>query len=365
MWENFGPGHIDRCEAVAQRTGLDAHVVGIEIYNKSETYNWEREDRGTFERITLFKNNDAANGSAISRYFRCLSSCIRQSDAVYFLCHYERCATFALAMTLRLLGRRVFVMNDSKFDDYSRSLSREIIKYIYYLPYQGALASGTRSKDYMRFLGVPEEKIRGNYNALSLSRIQALAMKYNNIPTVDFHQRHFTVVARLVPKKNLFRILDAYKKYSILDPAPRIMRILGSGPLEKELHLYAEKLGVSKLINWLGFVQTDLVAKELRSTLALILLSTEEQFGNVVIEAQALSVPCIVSPEVGARDHLIRSAITGFIVESDNPDGAAYFMHLLAVDEPLWQRLRANISCVAQHGDSASFAAAVTDLIAS
>jgi hypothetical protein len=65
--------------------------------------------------------------------------------STYFLCHYQDPAIFLLAISLRLLGRRVYTMGCSKFDDYTRKLSRELIKSLMYLPYNGAIASGIRS----------------------------------------------------------------------------------------------------------------------------------------------------------------------------------------------------------------------------
>ena len=64
----------------------------------------------------------------------------------------------------------------------------------------------------------------------------------------------------------------------------------------------------------------------LRKSLALILPSTEEQFGFVVLEALALGIPVIVSENVGARDLHVRTGVNGFIFEPDNEKGLAFFM---------------------------------------
>jgi len=54
-------------------------------------------------------------------------------------------AVFFSALLLRLLGRRLITMQDSKFDDKQRYLVKEIVKSVLYAPYQAALAAGARS----------------------------------------------------------------------------------------------------------------------------------------------------------------------------------------------------------------------------
>ncbi len=100
----------------------------------------------------------------------------------------------------------------------------------------------------------------------------------------------------------------------------------------------------------------------LGKTLALLLVSAQEQFGNVVIEAQALGAPVIVSDNCGARDMLVRNGVNGFVVEPDNPAGLAYFMGLLDRDEALWRRMALASEPFAALGDAAHFARAVAAL---
>jgi len=366
VWENFGPGHADRCGAVADISGSRWEVVGIELSGKSGTYDWESEKRDNFKKITLFPGTVLETVGVWRRFRATLSACMKHSADAYFLCHYERAETLLLAWSLRLLGRTVFVMNDSKYDDYKRFIYKEVLKWFYYLPYQGGLASGNRSSDYMRFLGVPENRIAKNYNALSANRIRAYV---NDVQALNFEEKPFVIVARLVPKKNLFVALSAYAEYVSMVKQQEAMhvrrlKILGNGPLERDLKLHAEAIGVSDMIDWYGFVQTADVCKTMVNAIALLLISTEEQFGNVVIEAAVLGVPSIVSTNVGARDDLVKTAVSGFIVEPENVAGLAYFMHHVGSDSLLWARLSAAArKIVVDHGDSVQFAEAVESLV--
>lgn len=363
VWENFGPIHADRCEALANRYSGLHEVVGIELAGTSDTYEWRSESGAGFRKITLFPNVKLSQVGGLKRFWRTLRVCLSERADTIFLCHYEHVATFLAASVLRVLGRTTIVMNDSKYDDYDRYLWREVGKSIAYLPYWGAMASGKRSKDYLRFLGVRADRIATNYNALSLARVRRLS---GSVPAPDGHpfsERHFTIVARLVPKKNLFVALNAFAKYRESVRAPRDLHVCGSGPLENELKTYASSRGLGDCVKFRGFVQTEEVCRILASTLALVLSSTEEQFGNVVIEAQAMAVPVILSDQCGARDQLVRSGVNGFIVETDNSEGFAFFMRLIAEDEALWRRLCKNAEYLSRMGDVENFVDAVDTLV--
>ena len=114
--------------------------------------------------------------------------------------------------------------------------------------------------------------------------------------------------------------IDAYTRYAkMLGAGARDLYICGSGECEEVLRRQAESLGDK--IKFCGFVQTPEVARILGSTLALILPSTEEQWGLVINEAVAMSLPILCSMNVGARDLLVRSGVNGYIYEPDNPAG--------------------------------------------
>lgn len=58
VWNNFGPMHADRLEAVAQRFP-DAKVHGIELFDRDVTYDWVGDDRPGFDKTTLFAMDEA------------------------------------------------------------------------------------------------------------------------------------------------------------------------------------------------------------------------------------------------------------------------------------------------------------------
>lgn len=358
LWDNFGPLHADRCDAVARVTP-NYEVIGLELYGESDVYDWAPEAGTRFRKTTLFSRGRPRRMALLRAMIRFRR---QNGPGIWFLCHYDWPEVLLFAIWLRLCGDRVFTMGCSKFDDYPRKVYREYLKSWFLVPYQGAIGSGLRSRDYFRFLGISSDSIVGEYNTVSLARIRQRA---GNLPAPNgtpYAERHFTIVARLVPKKNLVVALGAYARYSLADPQARPLHLCGSGPLECELRALAAELGISDLVVFHGFVQTAEVSRILANTIALLLPSIEEQFGNVVVEAQAVGLPVILSDNCGARDRLVRSGVNGFVVEADNPEGMAWFMEQLATDESLWTRMCKATAEFAPRSDVDAFASGVLEL---
>ncbi len=358
VWDNFGPMHNDRCKAVADLG--ERRVVGLELYQSSDTYNWVSSKAEGFDRQTLMSGTQRASRLAI--LFAMLRARRKTGKAEWFLCHYERPEILIFALILRLFGNRVFTMGCSKFDDRPRRAFREYVKSWWMTPYCGAIGSGYRSKSYLEFQGISGKKIHGEYNTLSIARIVSMAGTAPAPDGLPFEERDFTIVARFVPKKNLFMALESYSIYVRSAQIRRRLNLCGSGALEAELREKVRALGLGDDVIFHGFLQSDGIARVLGRSLALLLPSVEEQFGNAVIEALAMGLPVILSDTCGACDLLVRNGVNGFVIEPDNPEGMAYFMGLLATDQALWRRMCEAALTFAPKGDVARFAEGVMAL---
>lgn len=359
VWDNFGPLHRDRLEAVAAHLGDVRRVVGLELCGRSDTYGWTGANAAP-EIRTLFPERDLAGlgtGPLLAALIRAARG-LGRGD--WLLCHWNLPAIALFAASLRLAGARPFAMGCSKFDDKPRRAGREALKSLMFAPYRGGLAGGRRSVDYLAFHSVAP--VAEGYNTVSQARLRRLAGVAPAPGGPPHAARGFLCVARLVAKKNLATLLEAYALYRAADPRPRPLTLCGDGPEAAALQAQARALGIAAHVRFTGFLQTEAVAAEMGRALALLLPSAEEQFGNVVPEAQALGLPVIVSDAVGARDRLVRTGVNGFVVEPDNPRGLALFMGWLAQDPTLWAA-QAEAARATPGGDVAAFARGVARLI--
>ena len=360
-WEMFGPYHMDRLEAVGRRLGDRFDVVGLEIGSKSHTYAWDSTGQGRhFRKVTLFPGQSKDRIAWPRIYAALLRACVRIRPRAAFLCNYEDPDIFALAVSLRAMGRRLVAMQASKFDDKPRFLSRELGKALFYAPYQAGLAGSSRTRDYLRLLGIPGERIFLGYDTLSLDRIRRLAGTPPAPDGTPWAERHFTIIARFVAKKNLLRAIEAYDLYrGLAGTDARPLHLCGSGPLEPDLRAEVGRRGLTDRVIFRGFLQEKGIAETLGTTLALLLPSTEEQFGLVVNEALAMGLPVVLSDVCGARDILVRQGVNGYVVEPDNPEGFARAMLGLGRDEAEWRRLSLATRAFQPVADADHFADAV------
>lgn len=372
LWDNFGPLHLDRIAACQARFADRIAVQGIELCGRSDVYDWHGAHQVPVDRVTLFPDGDLSDLTGIRGGLRLLCALLRISRGdrrtAYILCHWNLWAIFVFACWLRLRGRKVFTMGCSKFDDKPRRVGFEWLKSWGFLPYSGALGSGWRSRDYFRFMGLREDRIAAGYNTVSHDRLRHMA----GLPRfadawagdgAEFETRAFLCVARLVPKKNLSRLIAAYAAYAAETPSPRRLEICGSGPLEDALKAQVSALGLEPLIQFHGFLQSPDIARKMASALALILPSTEEQFGNVVAEALAFGLPVLVSAQVGACDDLVRSGCNGVIVHAEDEVGIAEGLAYLTQDRANWLRMRKEALARAPRADVARFAEGVAQLL--
>jgi len=370
VWDNFGPLHDDRVAATARLLARRAEVVGVEINGRSDVYSWANEATSAFRKVTLLPDSDLGTTPDHVLFSRTLAS-LRQLRATHvFLCHYERRGIAGLAYVLRATGRKVFVMGCSKFDDHPRSAVREALKLPFLWPYQGGLVGSEQTRAFLAFLGRSSMPMELGYNTVSVDRIRALAQAAppSGAPAqadgIDFEARDFVILARLVPKKNLASAIAAYAAFRRVNPeSPRKLRICGDGPLERDLREQARTQGVEADVVFHGFLQSHEMAPVLARAAALVLVSREEQFGNVVPEALALGIPLLLSDACGARYELLRSGVNGYLVEPENVAGIADAMGRIVSSRAAWEQLRENAHALAPLGDVARFAEGVRRLV--
>jgi len=356
MWENFGPTHHDRLRALA-RAGFD--VDAIELSSNSRSYLWEREEAAGYRVHTLDDRPGGASGPGL--FLRLVKVSLRSRARHVFLCHYERPLVFAAAVTLRLLGRRVYAMFDSKFDDYPRFVGREYAKSWFLAPYRGALVASRRSRDYLAFLGVPRRRIELGYDTIEIARLAGAGADADT----EFAARPFLVVARLISKKNIPLVLEAFARYRGRYADKRELHIVGYGPLEEDLRREVDQLGLGEAVRFFGLKGSAEVASAMARALALVLASTEEQFGLVVNEALAVGLPVIVSSNAGATDVLVENLGNGIVIDPHDPETIVLAMAHMAGDEGRWLAMRERARETAMRGDASRFSEGIGRLVRS
>lgn len=365
-FQQFAPYHVDRIAAAHDVLGEKMRVVGIEYSDRSTTYAWERANSHGFERITLFPAKDWEKISQRQRLRALLSCLIRIKAKHVFLINYHLMDTFLAAVALRLLGKSPYIMMASKYSDKDRFVWKEVVKKWLFTPYVGGITSGGLHSKYLEFLGVRTRNFRTGLDTLSIDRVRTCSGSEPAPSGHEYHRRHFTIVARMVPEKDIPTALHAYARYRDLceerGVAARDLVLCGDGPERGPIERIVREQNIPSVIFY-GFANEKEVCEALGSTLSLILPSVSEPWGLVINEAVAMGVPILCSNACGAVDELVHVGVNGFSFAPGEVEGLANLMFMMSSNEQEWRRLSLGSLYVAPQADSARFADAVASVV--
>ena len=188
-----------------------------------------------------------------------------------------------------------------------------------------AISHYTKQRFLDNFPHFPEERVVVAHLGNRLS-IEGSEKPVSSIPTdVPF----FLAVGTLEPRKNLRRLLQAYKRYLEQSHAPKYLVLAGAnGWLETDLAEYIESLQLSNKVHILGYVSDATLRWLYRHCWAFIYPSIYEGFGLPVLEAMAAGAATITShatslPEIGGDavlyvDPFSEESIASSLIKIDN-----------------------------------------------
>ena len=341
LFHNFGPYHLARLSAtIALGRQRGVTVFGVETVKNSDAYPWltaAGEIRNHIYTLTPgLGQNDCNNGSIISQTWLALNHLRPEALAI---CGYDRWEMLTGVAWAKRSGRVVVFMSESKADDLPRNFLKETVKSCLVKRFDAALVGGTPHKDYAIALGIPPQRVFTGYDVVdndhyatgadaARSRTQALRQR------LGLPRPCFLNVSRFVDKKNLFRLLEAYRIYRReISERPWDLVLCGSGPLEGNLRAAAADLPG---VHFPGFKQADELPNYYGLASVFIIPSSHfEQWGLVVNEAMASGLPVLVSKACGCAQDLVQDGVNGCTFDPYDVDGLARLMMRMSSNDDL------------------------------
>jgi 1,2-diacylglycerol 3-alpha-glucosyltransferase len=352
-FQRLGPYHHARLSAAGARTPLAA----IEFSAVDKTYAWAKiEDAQGFGRTVLFEDAlDVARSRLLRRVHDALGGL--RPDAVAIPGWSEPAALAALLWCLRR-RRPAVLMADSTAWDEVRRPGREAVKRRVVRLYGAATVGGAPQRDYACALGLSRDRVFCGYDVVDNShfargaeRARAKAEAWRG--RLRLPERFFLACSRLVEKKNLFRLLEAYALHRARAESRHWpLVILGDGPLRPQLTRRVEQLGIAEDVLLPGFKQYDELPAWYGLAGACVHASTTEQWGLVINEAMAAGLPVLVSERCGCAPDLVQDGINGFTFDPYDVGELAGLMQRVAAmtDEQRQAMARAGQTIIADWG---------------
>ncbi len=190
--------------------------------------------------------------------------------------------------------------------------------------FDGYLAVGAASREYLRHFGVPEPLIFDSPHAIDGPRFSAAAdvegIRAATRARVGAADDDFLVVfaGKFTPIKRPVDLIAAVARLG-----PRVVvAMAGSGPLMTETRAAAERFGVR--VTYCGFLNQRELPALFAAADCVALPSESESFGLVVNEALACGTPCVVSDRVGCAPDLIDGNASGAVFKMGDIDSFAH-----------------------------------------
>jgi len=165
-----------------------------------------------------------------------------------------------------------------------------------------------------------------HYSVSGVSRLSSLKTNGNQVSSA----MRLLCIGNLWKQKRVDILLDALSVV-VKDHPLCTCTIVGSGPLETELRAQSIRLGLDRVVQFVG--RTEDVRPYLEAADLFVLSSENEGLPLVLGEAMAYGIPCIAT-DVGGNKEIVSHGQTGLLIKPGSPEQlAAAIEYLLAHPE--------------------------------
>jgi glycosyltransferase involved in cell wall biosynthesis len=196
----------------------------------------------------------------------------------------------------------------------------------------GFVVASTQGRARLAGLGVDPGQVEVAFQSAEIEALAGLPLR----PERPDGPLRVLSVGRLVPDKNLGRLLEAFAAAGFESGEAELV-LRGGGPLESELRSTARRLAVPARIE--GPVAPAGLPVVYAEADVLALVSTYEPFGATVREGAAAGLPIICSERAGAAGDLAVRGENALLVDPERVDEIAAALRRLVLDHELRARL--------------------------
>jgi glycosyltransferase involved in cell wall biosynthesis len=185
--------------------------------------------------------------------------------------------------------------------------------------------------DALKTIGVPEDKLARIPNGVDADYFDPPGDELKRMLKRSFGiaEDAFVgiVVARLIPRKNVMRLLEAWNRVVAVHPDSALI-IAGGGPEGPRLSEYAKANFHGRSVIFTGNTSREEVARLLKTADAFVSYSDSEGMSNAMLEAMSSGLPVVAARGPGI-DQMVDHTRTGFLFDAERQmDGADYLMRL-------------------------------------
>lgn len=375
VWDHFGPYHYARIDALMKESAVA--IIPVQMARNNVTYNWEGNTllKDAVEVIALQKELPAERLGFLSAMKFAFKLFLEKRPAVVFCPSYWPMRSLAIVLAARFAGARTVMMNESHAGTEKTGFCGRIIKRALLKLFDAALVGGAPHQRHFVSLGMTEERIFTGYDAVDNRFFQQAAHEARSDAAkvrkkLKLPERYILNLGRMVTKKNLSLLVQAYKKMRVARRGMGIKLVLvGSGDEEEKLKLLCDELDLSwqdlsgsdeeaptAEVLFYGFRQIDQNPSFYALAECFVLPSLYEEWGLVVNEAMACGLPVLVSKTAGCAEDLVIEGKNGYTFSPESEDELAQRLGEICDSAELRKRMGAESVTIIEKWGCGNFA---------
>jgi glycosyltransferase involved in cell wall biosynthesis len=340
-WPRFGPYHLARLRATAAflRT-RNSDLVGLETAGTDRTNGWRVERAPVdFERVTVFADRVFETIPPREMHEGIVSSLDRLQPDAILIQSYSFPDARACLHWCRTNRKTAIIGTDSQYIDAERIAWREKIKAAIVSAYDAAVVAGTPQVEYLVRLGFEEsliftgyDVVDNDYFAREAAQVRSEPENTRNLPGLEGDRPFFLAVNRMIPIKNLDRLIRAYGTYRHSATEPWDLVLVGDGTHRKVLERIVATENIAGVV-FAGFQQIESLPAYYGRAGAFVHPSLLDTWGLVVNEAMASGLPVLASDRIGCARDLVLEGENGFRFDPADQGRLAELLSRIAADQ--------------------------------
>lgn len=324
VYPNCGPHHRAALNDCHERIACAL----IELAPRQSSYPWTGDVKLNCPRQLASHGGDLESLDAEKALERISNILDANPTRAIFTTRYDLSVMRKIAAEAKRRKIPSVLMCDSTWADRPRVRIKEYAKRYLLRPlYDGALAAGTRSVEYLRSLGFPASRIWTAVNVVDVNHFEggsdrARFSAVSERARLRLPAKYILGVGRHAPEKNFATLIRAFASYAKRHSGTGLV-LCGSGPLTGELRKAVSSHGIEDRVSFPGWASYNDLPSYYALAQMCVLPSVSEPWGLVVNESLSCRTPVLVSSRCGCVPELVRAGVTGY--EFDPKDREALF----------------------------------------
>ena len=316
MWTKYLPYHVARIRRLRQRLlGLNWHLTAIEVASKDALYPFPETRSKGDDYICLFSGKSYRALAPHTIHTTALRTIERLHPDVVIAPATPFPSGMA-SVKYSLQHNKISVMMDDAWE-YSdrRGAIISAVKKIIHRNIDAAFIPAQSHASYYLKMGFPSERIFYGVDTVDNEYFETSADNYRAQSAalrkvLRLPERYFLFVGRLIERKGITTLLEAYRRYRKLPSNEKWGLVLVGEGDERKHH--EETMKLFPEVQFVGSQFGDSLCRYYGLASAFILPSEIETWGLVVNEAMASGLPVLISKGCGASRELVQEGINGW-----------------------------------------------------